>query len=82
MADTTGQVVTTEWVQVSESDCTVQCSKPGSKFDISIGVAEPTEASLVLFLDEPTTFSYKSPVWLRLHAKGNVSYQRQVAIIK
>lgn len=82
MANTTGQLVAGDWVQVSDSDCTIQCSKPGSKFDISIGVAEPTEAALTLYLDEPTTFSYKSPVWLRLHAKGNVSYQRQIAVIK
>lgn len=82
MADTTGQVVTGEWVQISDSDCTVQCSKYGSKFDVSIGASAPTEASLILTLDEPTTFSYKSPVWLRLHAKGNISYQREVAIIK
>lgn len=82
MADTTGQLVTGEWVKVSESDCTIQCSKPGAKFDVSIGVTAPTEAALILLLDEPTTFSYKSPVWLRLHAKGNASYQRQVAIIK
>lgn len=82
MADTTGQVVTGEWVQVSDSDCTIQCSKPGAKFDISIGVSAPTDAALTLLLDEPTTFSYKSPVWLRLHHKGNSSYQRQVAIIK
>ncbi len=82
MANTTGQVVTAEWVQVSESDCTVQCSKPGARFDVSIGVAAPTEASLTLLLNEPTTFSYKSPVWLRLHEKGNASYQRQVSIIK
>lgn len=82
MANTTGQLVAGDWVQVSDSDCTIQCSKPGSKFDVSIGADTPTEASLVLFLDEPTTFSYKSPVWLRLHAKGNISYQRQVAIIK
>lgn len=82
MADTTGQVVTGEWVKVSDSDCTIQCSKPFVKFDISIGVSAPTDAALTLLLDEPTTFSYKSPVWLRLHAKGNDSYQRLVVIIK
>lgn len=82
MADTTGQVVTTEWVQVSDNDCTVQCMKPGARFDVSIGVSSPTEASLTLLLNKPTTFSYKSPVWLRLHEKGSASYQRLVSVIK
>lgn len=82
MTDTTGQVVTSEWVQVSDSDCTVQCMKPGAKFDVSIGAPAPTEASLTLLLNKPTTFSYKSPVWLRLHEKGSAAYERQVAVIK
>lgn len=82
MADTTGQVVTGEWVQVSESDCTIQCSKPGARFDVSIGATAPTEASLMVLLNKPTTFSYKSPVWLRLHDKGNAGYERLVSVIK
>lgn len=79
---TAQQVVTGEWQQIGGGDCTIQSSKTGVLYNISIGAAVPTEVSLVLKLDEPTTFAYKEPVWVRLHAKGNSAMRNTINVIK
>lgn len=78
---TSQQAVTSDWVQVSAGDCTMQSSKSGIIYDVSVGEAQPT-SGLSIKLDEPLTFAYKAPVWLRLNASGNASSQRFVNIIK
>ena len=83
MADTTTQVVTGTWVKVSDSDCTIQSAdNTGIRFDVSIGLSTPTDAALRVILDEATTFAYKSPVWVKLNAKGNASNQRTINVVK
>lgn len=82
MAITAQQVVTGSWVQISGGDCTIQSVKAGTLYNISIGTPAPTEASLTLDLDKPTTFAYKEPVWARLNAKGNASMTSVLNIIK
>lgn len=78
---TVEQVITSDWVQVSAGDCTMQTVKAGVIYDISVGEIEPT-TGLALKLDRPITFAYKTPVWVRLHAKGNAALQRSINIIK
>lgn len=68
-------------MQISTGDCTIQTAKAGVVYDISVGEAQPT-TGLALKLDRPITFAYKSPVWVRLNAKGNASQSRSVNIIK
>lgn len=83
MAITTSQLaVTSSWQQVSESDCTLQSNVYGTKYHVAVGTETPTDAALFLNLDEPTTFSYKEPVWVRLSAKGPSGMQRVLNIIK
>ena len=75
------QAITSEWVQVSAGDCTMQSDKAGVIYDISVGETQPT-AGLALKLDRPITFAYKAPVWVRLNAKGNAALTRSINIIK
>ena len=84
MAVTTTQIlITGEWQQISDSDCTVQSVKAGTLYSVSIGIDAPTtDAIIKIRLDEPTTFAYKSPVWLRLNAKGGASMSSTINIIK
>ncbi len=83
MADTTQITATGGWQKISDSDCTLQSVRAGTVYDVGIGESEPSgNAALTLPLDEPTTFSYKSPVWVRLHAKGNAGMSSTLNVIK
>lgn len=88
MAATTQQAITGNWQKVSDSDCTMQSETPNTLYDISVGVtapsdsASPPDARIIINLGEPKTFAYKSPVWVRLNAKGSVGQQRVINIIK
>lgn len=83
MAISTSQVtITSQWQQVSDGDCTLQSIEASELYNVSIGADQPTDALIILPLKEPTTFAYKSPVWVRLNAKGFVGLQRVLNIIK
>ena len=82
MVDTTKHAVTGEWQQVSEGDCTIQSESPGPIYEVAITSDLPSDAFITMPFDEPTTFAYKTPVWLRLHAKGSASLEKMVNIIK
>ena len=79
---TTKLVVTSEWQQASASDCTMQSEVVGTKYHIAIGAATPVDGFLTLRLDEPTTFAYKEPVWVRLSAKGPINLEANLNIIQ
>lgn len=83
MTATTLQIaITGEWQKVSESDCTMQSETENTTYDISVGIDQPTEALIHMKLDTPKTLAYKTPVWVRLRAKGSVGQQRVINIIK
>lgn len=82
MATTLKQSITSEWQQVSEGDCTIQSETPNSVYEVAVTTEPPTDSFIVMPFDEATTFAYKTPVWLRLQAKGAVSLERAVNIIK
>lgn len=81
MVDTTKQAITGAWQQISEGDCTVQSESPTAIYEVAVTTELPTDAFIWLSLGEATTFAYKTPVWLRLQAKGNSSLERLVNII-
>lgn len=83
MAIATTQIsVTSQWQKVSEGDITLQSETEGVLYDFAVGVSEPSTARLWTKMDAPTTIAYKEPVWLRLSAKGPVSHQRLINVIK
>lgn len=82
MATTTKEIITGEWKQISEGDCTMQSLKKGIIYNVSISAEPPSASSISLLLDEPTTFAYKTPVWVKIEAKGSVGMQQAVNIIK
>lgn len=82
MVDTTKHAVTGEWQQVSEGDCTIQSDSLGHIYEIAVTTELPSNTFITMSLDEATTFAYKTPVWLRLQAKGAASLERTVNIIK
>lgn len=82
MVDTVSQSVNTQWQQVSEGDCTIQSDSPGHIYEIAVTTELPSDTFITMSLDEATTFAYKTPVWLRLQAKGAASLERTVNIIK
>lgn len=83
MTDTTQKTVTGGWQKISDSDCTLQSVRAGKIYDVGIGTSAPLgDAALTLLLDEPTTFAYKSPVWVRLNSKGNAGMSSALNVIK
>lgn len=82
MTITVKQLITSEWQQVSDGDCTIQSEAPNSVYEIAVTAEPPTDAFIFMELSEATTFAYKTPVWLRLRAKGTASLERAVNIIK
>ena len=83
MAATEQLSVTSTWQQVAISDCTIQSETSNAIYDVFIGELAPNnDIALKLPLDEPTTFAYKTPVWLRLNAKGPFGMERIITIIK
>ena len=82
MAITAQQVITGNWIKVSDGDCTMQSEASGILFDIAVSPTEPVQGSLFVSLDQPTTFAYKTAVWVRLNAKGGISMQCIINIIK
>ena len=79
---TTQIAVSSDWQQVSDSDCTIQSLKKDIRYDFAVGVSQPDAAFLSDTMDTPTTFAYKEPVWLRLADKGPVGKQEIINIIK
>lgn len=73
MAETTQQVITSEWQKISDSDCTMQSSLIDTSYNVSIGADAPTDNFLTLKMAEPVTFAYKSPVWVRLYPRNGVN---------
>lgn len=82
MVDTVKQLVGSQWQQVSEGDCTIQSESPGPIYEVAITSDLPSDAFITMPFDEATTFAYKTPVWLRLQAKGSASLERTVNMIK
>lgn len=82
MAQTLQETITSAWKQVSTGDCTIQSETASTMYEVAVGDVEPIAGSLLVKLDEPANFAYKSPVWLRLHAKGSAGQQRVVNVIK
>lgn len=81
MLTTTQKSITSDWQKVSDGNCTMQSDVAGIMYDVSIGATEPSDAAISVKLNEPTTFSYAEPVWVRLRAKGNASYSKTINII-
>lgn len=81
MLTTTQKAITSDWQKVSEGNCTMQSDIAGVMYDVSIGATEPTDAAISVKLNEPTTFAYAEPVWVRLRAKGANNYSRTINII-
>lgn len=83
MAVTEQFVVTSAWQQVAISDCTMQSITGNTIYDVFVGELAPVDdIALKLPLLEPTTFAYKTPVWIRLNAKGPSNMERRINIIK
>lgn len=82
MATTSKQLITSEWQQVSDGDCTIQSELPNTTYEVTVTTEPPTDSFITMQLTEATTFAYKTPVWLRLHEKGAANLERAVNIIK
>lgn len=87
MADTpvttTQMTVTSAWMKVSDGDCVMQSELPHVMYEIALSATTPaSNARLVMLLTEPTTFDRKTPVWIRLHAKGNAAESQIINVIK
>ncbi len=82
MAETTQQIVTTEWQKVSDGDCTIQSMSKMDLYNVAIGAAVPTDIFLILELDEIATFGYKSPVWIKLNDARDPNLERTIVIVK
>lgn len=60
----------------------MQSEKTGITYHVVVSIEQPTVAKIALKLDEPTTFAYKTPVWVRLESRGNDSNKHIINIIK
>lgn len=70
MAETTQVIVSKLWSKVSDGNCTIQAIQKGV-YDIAVGATEPIDdACIKISLNEPTNFSYASPVWCKLPQGG------------
>lgn len=72
MATTTRVTVTKSWTKLSDGDCTVQATFDNEQFLIAISATAPaTDAAILLALNEPVTFAYKTAVWCKVPTGGN-----------
>lgn len=80
MADTTKVKVTKDWVKLSDGDCTVQAN---SSEQLQFAVAaEPTDAGLMLIINEPVNLLYGTAVWCRLPSSQAGNKSVEVTVIK
>lgn len=80
MADTTKVKVTKDWVKLSDGDCTVQAN---SSEQLQFAVAaEPTDAGLMLIINEPVNLAYGTAVWCRLPSNYASNKTVEVTVVK